>query len=772
MHTKSKLLVINAGVISAQQIKIIQEQVDNGESVTVLLPSDDFHLSDCVKSILKVIFPSNITVDISKTKGELAALLWEGGATSGPKSKPNQAIESYYASSVLYMLYWYQRLMRYPDRQREIQNNLLEYIGEPTNPTSMAIVDAWLQDKELLQKARNYVEQILLPKRTVDLVVVGSHDEKDKQILCNRRSRFPEGLALPGGFILDEDEDNPLGLEASVFAALRVGGKKILGLDPAQAVYGAYVDGAESDYYFVTDADGTKKLKMRIDNVRGYHYKDQLKNITLPSDPRHLVDTVGFLVEVEGEVEGKDLLWQHKGDIMNPDVPKGGLVFNHHREIIAHLSARTSIEKKRDVSHYERIRGIIKNPRASHATLKQRFEQNHNDQETSFPELFPIVDKILQDMYSEDMNQLCKSNPALVGIRDKCTISLRHCCLQNRTFCPYRSTLDAIAKAIACFDLAARLKRGFYSKVASDDIIEHNPRKQEFASYHMYRYEYRKNMLMNKLPHEIVLPTYEGLGATDLMRVRGVPIRFVGLSNDFLYVDEFEQSPEEFLMHDINHSYRMVQEDEAYMQKHGKTREELTAESCAFIDEYLEKIKIKKTDNEEQREIKKLKKIILFEIVHEDARPFLKDVICDYIQLMEGGPVPFEVPAVDDKTGYMDVVDTLDNGISTLSYVRNKLQHGFYDKMDAQLTQIVSPKYRYAERIAKAAYEMLVELDAKPSPQAELDNSGHVSYEWLMYRTCSVGPDNVHGVDFKDPAMEKYGDGAAFVNPKRYQVEV
>jgi len=93
-------------------------------------------------------------------------------------------------------------------------------------------------------------------------------------------------------------------------------------LDPAQAVYGAYVDGAESDYYFVTDADGTKKLKMRIDNVRGYHYKDQLKNITLPSDPRHLVDTVGFLVEVEGEVEGKDLLWQHKGDIMNPDVPK------------------------------------------------------------------------------------------------------------------------------------------------------------------------------------------------------------------------------------------------------------------------------------------------------------------------------------------------------------------------------------------------------------------------------------------------------------------
>lgn len=42
------------------------------------------------------------------------------------------------------------------------------------------------------------------------------------------------------------------------------------------------------------------------------------------------------------------------------------------------------------------------------------------------------------------------------------------------------------------------------------------------------------------------------------MKVRGTPIRFVGLSKDFTYVDEFEQSPEEFLMHDVNHSYRMA----------------------------------------------------------------------------------------------------------------------------------------------------------------------------------------------------------------------
>ncbi|MDO8649483.1 MAG: hypothetical protein Q7R81_06925, partial [Candidatus Peregrinibacteria bacterium] len=269
---------------------------------------------------------------------------------------------------------------------------------------------------------------------------------------------------------------------------------------------------------------------------------------------------------------------------------------------------------------------------------------------------------------------------------------------------------------------------------------------------------------------EIVIPTFESLSATDLMRVRGVPIRFIGLSRDFLYVDEFEQSPEEFIMHDANHSWRMIMEDRAAETTYGRAREQLIEESSAFIEEYLGKIKIQETDTEEQREMKKLKKIILFEIVHEDARPFLREVIGKYVQVKEGGAVPFEVPRIDPKTGYMDVVDTLDTGISTLSYVRNKLQHGFYDHMDAQLPQIVGPKFRTAEWIARAAHEMLRELDATPVPEAQLDPDGYPSYEWLLRRTCAVGPDNIHGADAVDPSVEKYGDGAERLNPKRYRV--
>ena len=129
----------------------------------------------------------------------------------------------------------------------------------------------------------------------------------------------------------------------------------------------------------------------------------------------------------------------------------------------------------------------------------------------------------------------------------------------------------------------------------------------------------------------------------------------------------------------------------------------------------------------------------------------------------------FELPRIDQETGYMDVVDTLDTGISTLSYVRNKLQHGFYDQVDSQLPQIVSPKYRKSEYIAKAAYQMLRELNADASSVADLDIDGLPTYEWLLRRVCSVGPDNIHNPNEVDDILNQYSDGVDKLNPKRYQ---
>lgn len=669
--------------------------------------------------------------------------------------------------SIIYMTYWYHRLRNNSEEQSRITVNLVEYL-KGTSDQAEKITEAILQDHSLKNAVKFYVEQLLVPVKTVDLVVVphSTSSEQTTKVLCVQRGYYPMGLALPGGIIKDEYESNDLGILPSQYAALRVAAEKILGEETGRFTKEISPDGRK--YFLVRGEHDTPSVRIYDVDDGGYLYKEHVKSEIRPSDPRHIVDTIAFKCELEGS-PAQGLVWTDKDTIMESTSPTAGFAFGHHREIVAFITAQTSVEKERALKERDFIRSLIDQPLASYLNLKARFESNNNYPDSSFPELFPAVDRMLADMFSAEVNMMCKKHPLLVGLRDKAVISLRQVCMKNRTFCPYQSTVRALASGIAFFDVVARQKRGFYDTMPSDEIIEHNPSTTPHASYHMYRYKYRYDQMMNMVPTELVIPTYESLSAADLLRVRGVPIRFIGLSPDFLYVDEFEQSPEEFFMHDCNHSWRMIMEDNDCLEKYGKTQKELISQSNEFITFYLDKSTVRPSDTVEERELKKIKKIILFEIVHEDARPFLKEVVCKYIQLKEGAPVGFEVPRIDPKTNYMDVVDTIDTGISTLSYVRNKLQHGFYDDIDAQTPQLVDPKYRSAEWIARAAYDMLVELEAKPAENAEVDNDGYTSYTWLLQRTCAAGPDNIHGADETDPLVAQYGDDTEKLNPKRYQ---
>jgi hypothetical protein len=665
--------------------------------------------------------------------------------------------------TVIYLVYWWHRLANNHGEQAQITKHLIEYLRQEACD-SKNLADALIQHVALKQAASLYVNNLLLPTKSVDLCILRQGIEDD--ILCVKRDFYPLGVALPGGLIRDDDEDNCLGLPSELFAALRVAGEKVLGLVEG-ARYSREQDAQGAECFRVCGATEEPAVIIFGHNRDRYRYRESIRSEIRPSDPRHIVDTIAFKGELRGEVPSA--VWSRKSEIMRSDIPAGGFSFQHHREIVSYLSAQTSLVSELEQRESAFVRGIIANPLSSYRELKSHFTTQNNSPNSSFAALFPVVDRVLKSCFSEEINSMCAAEPLLSGIRDKAVISLRQVCLKNRTFCPYLPTLRAIAEGVAFFDVVARHKRGVYDSLPSHSVVEHDPRSMPNASYHMYRYKYRLDEMLSWIPNEIVIPTFEPLSATDLMRVRGVPIRFVGIVTDFCFVDEFEQSPEEFLMHDCNHSWRMIMEDRKYCKDQSISQEELAEDSSKFIEEYLASIKIRSTDSEPERELKKLKKMILFEIVHEDARPFLSSVIGEYIQQKEGGAVPFEVPWIDPLTGYMDVVDTLDTGISTLSYVRNKLQHGFYDHVEAQTPQIVGLKYRTAEWIARAAYEMLVELNSKPGTDAEVDDIGNVSYEWLLKRTCSVGPDNIHDAVEVDLAVAQFGDGAEKLNPKRYQ---
>lgn len=671
-------------------------------------------------------------------------------------------------TTLMYHIYWMDRLKNNVEEQKQIKENFNIYLKN-SGLTANDIINTkdYLQ---LVDLSLEYVSTEIVPVQTVDLIIEkanSSHqDSQDREVLLFERTNFPQGISLPGGLVEDSDEQNILNIDQKTFAALRVAAEKVLYLDKHERHYKTHKD--ENGYvsYSVENKLGTKKIIIHSTNIYGYTIKENLKSVIRPSDPRHLVDTIGFNCEIIDEDNlNKEYFWESKKNLLDNTIEHSNkhFAFHHHKEIIFHTLAKTSVENDMHFSEVNFIKGIINNPLESYQEFSSRFSNNRFNSNTSFPELFPTVNKILKELFTEDINKMCENNEILIGFRDKVVNSLRHVSLKNRTFCPYLPTVQAIFNSVAFFDVVSRHKKEFYNDINPNEIIEHNPREKANAAYHMYKYEYRMNELLSKVPDEIVIPTFANLSATDLMKVRGVPIRFVGLSKDFIYVDEFEQSPEEFLMHDINHSYRMSEEDDNYMEKHKLSREEFLIRQNKFITDYLPTIKISEHDSEISKEIKKIKKIILFEIFHEDAKPFLPEIVLSALVRKEGGETKFELPVIDEKTQYMDIVDVLDTEISTLSYVRNKLQCGFYDKVDKQNSQIVNPEYRKSSFIAQAAFDMLHELSIILNKEVTVD------YEYILKRVCSVGPNNIYEPVVDDEILKQYSDGAEFLNPKRYQ---
>lgn len=669
--------------------------------------------------------------------------------------------------SLLYMIYWIDRLKNNEEEQIIIKDNLEQYLNRASLKSEQLIYHDDYQN--LLKLSQEYIKTEITPVQTVDLIIeknTKNDNTNFKEVLLFERDKFPKGICLPGGLIEDSDEVNELNIDQKTFAALRVAAEKVLYLNQNERYYKINKKNNGDIYYSVENIDGSKKIIIHPKNIYGYSIIENLKSVIRPSDPRHLVDTIGFKCEIiDNSDRKKEYFWESKKNLLNNNVQHSNkkFAFNHHKEIILHTLAKTSVENSLSFNESKFIKDIIANPLESYNNFKQKFDNNNLKTNTSFPELFPTVNKLLHELFSEEINFMCKENELLIGFRDKVVNSLRHVSLKNRQFCPYLPTLNAIFDSIAFFDVIARHKKNFYNDLNPNVILEHNPKEKLNAPYHMYKYEYRKDELLGEIPHEIIIPTFTNLSATDLMKVRGVPIRFVGLSTDFIYVDEFEQSPEEFLMHDMNHSYRMMIEDEKYIQEHNVIKKYFFNDQNAFIKYYLDSIKISNEDNEVTKEIKKIKKIILFEISHEDAKPFLPEVVLSSLIKKEGGETKFEMPIIDEKTHYLDIVDVLDTEISTLSYVRNKLQCGFYDKIDKQNTQIVNPIYRKSEFIAQAAFEMIQEISLL------LNIPVNIKYDYLLKRVCSVGPDNIYKAVQDDENLKIYNDGAEFLNPKRYK---
>jgi hypothetical protein len=631
-----------------------------------------------------------------------------------------------YAESLLYMIYWFHRL-RDPSRKNGIESCIAKYLNVDRQSP---VVNALLSDQNLKIQAKQRIDQGVMVRKTVDVLVMRD-GQRGREFLTIDRNYFPEGMALPGGLLLDDDEHNDIGIPGNIYAALRITGSKVF---RSVTLKFGISEWEGRKYYFVQNEAG-KEARIYMDRTISHGYRDHLKDIAIPSDPRHIVDTVGFLVEIS-DTEGIEGRWIPESVITTPYAKEGSFAFGHHKQIVASLIAK-NFTKTQGVSHHEWIRESVNNPQDIYRNIRARFKSNNDSVDTPIPELLPVVEYFRSQMTMSAIEEKCSDNVALASMRDQLLHKLHHVTIQNGPMCPYASTLRILFEVVGFFDVVCRTEKSLST---------------HFQKKYWYRYE----ELMRRIPEVIIIPTFDNISATDLMKIRGTPIYFIGVSTEPVYVDEFWQSPLEFLIHDLNHAWKMMDMDDRFLQKQpGLSRFELMEESNKFIREYFPRIAIRKTDSEELKEMKKLKKILLFEVSHEDARPLLPNIVIEALLEDEGYEFPDNVVRYDEGENQAYLERRTIPGITALSYVRHKLQHGFFDQTDSQNIQIVSPKYRTVEWIVRATEELLTEMRATIPPAVQAEGLT----EYLTRQACSRGPTILHSPENLDPVIGDYGDG-------------
>lgn len=325
--------------------------------------------------------------------------------------------------------------------------------------------------------------------------------------------------------------------------------------------------------------------------------------------------------------------------------------------------------------------------------------------------------------------------------------------------------MRAIYDAVRVFELIERLK---FKENPDANVVEQSwfDSKQEQKLieplYHYDRYLYHWFTLIAD-PEVMMMPTTANIGFEDLLRLRSVQIGFVGVSTKTIRVDRHYQTPIDFWYHDVNHVRRMVGYLSLLMRQRKistiKEKDQLYKELNEVIDKYIDHIILTKKPTgddkialamwERETALKRILRVILFEMVHESALTPDRDTLFKELLRDHTVPQPFEYLSMvpggvngDKELIRMDngslfsgarrmgplkekygggpahVIYINDRALSLLSNVKNKLIHGFYDSTYDPKGYVVPVEYRTTENIVLAA-EMAFHVLGVAAPSHE-----------------------------------------------------
>ncbi len=424
---------------------------------------------------------------------------------------------------------------------------------------------------------------------------------------------------------------------------------------------------------------------------------------------------------------------------------------------------------------------IIDNPVKFYDELHKRLlEKGAN---APFPEFKPVVDFLLQEIESKDFDSVLNAHPDLKYEMQEVRTILAHV---NIAFTfddesvypyavpfeapfPYRPTIDAIETALRFLDKLNRLEPG----------------NKAVPLYHFDRYAYHRHSLVAD-PEIVLLPTIRNLTFFDLIRTRSVPIGFIGVFSKTTRVDRHQQSPLDFWYHDLNHVRRMSGYLRLREKQQNLNTEKEKLDYYQRMDDFIVTkivpniVKLPKGSDREEVAIRRLVRMIIFEILHESALTAERDVIVTDL-LRSSGPQPFEhmveekvnldkseieklrTPTGNIKSGFsvikpgnnetITVRFFFDRALALLANVYNKINFGFYDDPESPSEFVVPLGYRKPEHIVAAAKKIFEILEVNEYPSDEellrLVVTREGAQEKFVYKAI-----NMDDTEFKQSATE------------------
>lgn len=340
------------------------------------------------------------------------------------------------------------------------------------------------------------------------------------------------------------------------------------------------------------------------------------------------------------------------------------------------------------------VKELTRNPMQFYQELRQRvITQGVNASCHEFAGVIAFLELSLQ---RQQILDIATKNSTLEFLRQ---VALRELDQIKRAGFPYCDMLSAIEHCLGFFDIFERGKLDVLEQNPNiADLFEKGKRIFDFPKlFHSFNYQYYSAYLKNEIPNHFVIPTICALGAIDILKVRGVPIGFLGINTETIRVDGYLQTPLEFWFHDVNHTRRMWQFLQEKATSLGISTQEFTEISHNYVSETLiPLISIHPQDTDEVVNLKQVIKMILFEILHEDAFAAHPSVIQEALLAPPGTLIPIELISQNEVTYSMAKT------AARLAYVHWKLVGSFYDTQESRKAFIVGERYRTKDWITKA----------------------------------------------------------------------